>query len=193
MDVSRLRRGELIAGGAGVLLFFDLWMHWYSAGGGKISTGVGQIEVPSVAVNAFKAFDFTDLLLVLLVIIAVGQAVLTATQRSVALPVAASVIVAGYGAFMTVLVLYRIINQPGPNDFVNVEIGAYIGLVLTAAVAYGGFLGMQEEGTSFSEAKDSLAGGSGHPPASPPPPPAAPPAAPPPPADPGGSAPPPGV
>jgi len=192
MDVSRLRRGELIAGGAGVLLFVDLFLNWYSVGGGKISTGVGQIEVPSVSVNAFDAFSFTDLLLILLVIIAVGQAVLTATQRSVALPVAASVVVAGFGAFMTVLVLYRIINQPGPNDFVNVEIGAYIGLVLTAAVAYGGFLGMQEEGTSFGEARDSLAGGGGHPPPSPPPPPAAPPAAPPP-ADPGGSAPPPGV
>jgi hypothetical protein len=189
MDVSRLRRGELIAGGAGVLLFFDLFLNWYSVGGGQVSTGVGQIDIPSISVNAFDAFSFTWILLVVLVIIAVGQAVLTATQRSVALPVAASVIVAGFGALMTVLVLYRIINQPGPNDLVNVEIGAYIGLVLTAAIAYGGFLGMQEEGTSFSEAKDSLAGGGGHPPASPPPPPA-PPA---PPADPGGSAPPPGV
>jgi hypothetical protein len=46
---------------------------------------------------------------------------------------------------MTLIVLYRIINQPGPNKLITVEWGAYVGLILVALVAYGGFRAMSEE------------------------------------------------
>jgi hypothetical protein len=188
MDISRLRRGEQIAGVAGVLLLIDLWLKWY---GLKVSGVPGAGSVPGASLSAWEAFGIIDLILFLTVLAAVGSAVLTATQRSVALPVAASVVVTGLGALATLLVLFRLISPPGA-DFLGASVdatrsfGVFAGLILTGAIAYGGFTSMQEEGTSFGEAADSLrSGGGGTPPAAPPPPPA-------PPAPPTGSAPPPG-
>ena len=57
-----------------------------------------------------------------------------------ALPVAASVITTTLGALATLLVLYRILNQPGPNDFIEVKLGAFLGFLAVLAIAVGGFL-----------------------------------------------------
>jgi hypothetical protein len=86
--------------------------------------------------------------------------------------------VAGFGGIMTLIVLYRLINQPGPNDLVTVKFWAYVGLLLTAGVAVGAFLAMREEGTSFGDAAQRLGGatGGGSAPPAPPPRPATPPA-----------------
>ena len=75
---------------------------------------------------------------------AVSAALLTATSRTVAIPVGTSVLVAALGTISALVVLYRIVNQPGPNDLIVVEVGAYLGLVSAAAVAVGGWLDMQE-------------------------------------------------
>ena len=83
---------------------------------------------------------------------------LSATQRSTALPISMNVIVTAFGAIMTLIVLYRLINQPGPNDIVTVKFWGYFGLVLTAGVAAGAFMAMREEGTSFSDAAQQLQG-----------------------------------
>jgi hypothetical protein len=187
MDISRLRRGELIAGAAGIVLLIDLWLKWY---GLKVEGVSGIPGDFGGSFNAWESFGIIDLILFLTIVVAVGSAVLTATQRSVALPVAASVVVTALGALATLLVLYRIIDPPGASgSFGGVEVGLsrgfglFLGVILTGAITYGGFASMQEEGTSFGEAADSLkSGGGGTPPAAPPPPPAPP----------TGSAPPPG-
>ena len=95
---------------------------------------------------------------------------LAASGRSVALPVAASVVVTVLGIIVALLVLYRIINQPGPNDVVDVKFGAYLGFLVCLGIAVGGFLAMAEEGAT-------LGGGGGTAAAAPPPQPAPPPAA----------------
>jgi hypothetical protein len=204
MDFSKLRLGELVAGACGALLFIDMFLSWYGISGVSVSTPIGNFSNSgtSVTYNAWDIFSYTQLLLLLLVIVAVGAAVLTMTQRSVALPVAASVIVTALGAFVAIIVLYRIINQPGPNSVIDVKFGAYLGFLLCAGVTLGGFMSMRDEGTSFGEAAQQVQGGSraAAPPPPAAPPPAAPPAAPAPPADPTRpgdgpppSAPPPGV
>ena len=43
------------------------------------------------------------------------------------------------GALATLLVLYRILNQPGPNDFVEVKFGAFLGFLSVLAIAVGGY------------------------------------------------------
>jgi hypothetical protein len=210
MDTSRLRFGEMIAAVSGAVLFIVLFFKWYGAGGvpdsaKQLGKGLG-ISIPniSVSVSAWQAFSFTDLLCALAAIIAVGLAVMTMTQRSVALPVAASVLTTAVGGFVALLILYRIINQPGPNDIVTVKFGAYLGFLAAVGIAAGGFLSMQEEGTSLGDAARDLQGGgtggpgapaggrpAGAPPAQPVPP-AAPPAQPAPPVAPPPQQPPPG-
>src|SRR3954468_2587040 len=178
MDFSKLRTGELIAGVCGVLLLIVMFFSWYGVGGAAGSIlSAANIDT---TVNAWKAFDFIDLLLFVTAIVAIGAAVLAASGRSVALPVAASVVVTVLGIIVTLLVLYRIINQPGPNDVVDVKFGAYLGFLICLGIAVGGFLSMADEGTSLGDAARSAgSGGTSGPgtPAQPAPPPASPPPA----------------
>jgi hypothetical protein len=193
MDFSKLRTGELVTGIAGVLLLIDMFLPWYGIGGaiGQFASAAGV----DVDANAWDAFGFIDLVIFVTSLVAIGSVVLAASGRSVALPVAASVVVTVLAIVTALLILYRIINPPGPNDVVDVQIGAWLGLLLTVGVAGGGFLSMSDEGTSLGDAARGLQGGGGTdrpaPPAAPPPPP---PPAPPSGSDPGPppSAPPPG-
>ena len=110
MELSRLRQGELVAGLGGVVLLVVMFLDWYAAGGQTEFQGQ-DIEI-SLGFNAWQAFSITDLILALTAVAGVGLAVLTAARRSPALPVAASVITTALGALATLLVLYRILNQP---------------------------------------------------------------------------------
>src|SRR3954466_11428872 len=176
MDFSKLRTGELIAGICGVLLLIVMFFSWYGVGGAAGSIlSAANIDT---TVNAWKAFDFIDLVLFVTALVAIGAAVLAASGRSVALPVAASVIVTVLGIIVALLVFYRIINQPGPNDVVDVKFGAYLGFLVCLGIAVGGFLSMADEGTSLGDSARSPTGGAaagGGTPAQPAPPPAAPP------------------
>ena len=87
---------------------------------------------------------------------ALGLAVLTAMSRTVALPVAASAVTSALGIAAVVLVLARMLFQPGPNEIVDLELGVFIALAGALAVAIGGWQSMQEEGTTFEHARDQL-------------------------------------
>lgn len=188
MDVNKLGTGQKIAAGAAVLLFIDLFLDWYSAGDGGFS----------ISVNAWDAFGGTDFLLALTAIVALAMA--AQAMGLISIPVKLSTVLLPLAGVMAVWVLYRILNQPGPNDLVGVEFGAYLGFLLTAAIAYGAFRAQNEHedvaapgtykvgsksGTMSSPTSGSESTASTPPPAaSTTPPPAAPPAAgtPPPPA-----------
>jgi hypothetical protein len=191
VDVSRLNRGERIAGVAAVLLFIDLFLHWYSA---NVSSQISRLAARagvSTAVNAWDAFSTTDILLLLTIIVALAMVAMTAAGRIGDLPVSLALVTAALGALMTLVVLYRIINQPGPNDFINVEYGAYLGLVLVAALTYGALEaagGMEAVRAGAGSVQDRANSSAASPPPAPPPapgaasvaeqpPPAAPPAA----------------
>lgn len=195
MDTSRLGRGEMIAAISAIALLLIMFIFkWF---GLSIDTG-GLVGVgASVSANAWQSFGFIDIILFITILVAVGLAVMKANQQSVSLPVAASALTAGLGILSLVLILFRIISPPdfgaGGVDIAGVDttrkIGVFLGLIATAGVAYGGWLSMQEEGTTFQGQADRLqnrSGGTGGSGDAPPPPP------PPPPRDPG-SAPPPAV
>lgn len=191
MDVARLGRGELIAAVSGLALFILLFLPWFGVGGDvgeafeqsrEFAEGLGFATPDADAnFNAWESFDLIDLVLAVTAIVAVGAGVAGAAARAVALPVAASAITAGLGILSTLLVLYRVLD---PADDASRKFGLFLGLVAAAGIAVGGWLAMQEEGTSFGEAArqagDRLGGpGEGPPPpggtgAAPPPPPAPP-------------------
>ena len=143
MDLSRLRTGELIAAAGGVVLLFVMFLDWDGAGG-TATIGGRDLEI-SVGITAWQAYDVTDLILAIAAITAIGLALLTANRRSPALPVAASVITTTLGALATLLVFYRILNQPGPNEFVDVKLGAFLGFLAALAIAVGGWRSMRDE------------------------------------------------
>ena len=87
---------------------------------------------------------------------ALGLAILTATSRTVALPVAASAITATLGIAAVAMVLLRMIFQPGPNELIDLEFGILLALIASLIVSYGGWESMKEEGTTFDSARDEL-------------------------------------
>ena len=160
MDVDKLGPGQRIAAGAAVLLFIDLFLDWYSAGN----------DAFSVSVDAWGAFSWTDLLLTLTVIVALAMA--AQAMGLLSIPVRLSTVLLPLAAVMTLIVLYRLLNQPGPNDLVNNEFASYLGLLLTAAVAYGASRAQNEHEAVSAPGTFSVGGPENKSPTTPPPAPA---------------------
>ena len=124
--MGRLRAGEWIAGAGGVALLAAMFLHWYRAAG-------------VVEVTAWEAFGVLDVVLALLALAPLGLVLTQATRRSPSVPVAFSVLAALAGALAALLILYRIVNQPGPNDIVDVQLGAWLALLAALVIAGGGW------------------------------------------------------
>ena len=86
-------------------------------------------------------------ILLLASISAIGFARRQYTGASVSAPVALSTIACALGLIAFVVVLFRLLFPPGSGE-VDREIGVYLGLLATAGIVVGGWLGMQEEGAS---------------------------------------------
>jgi hypothetical protein len=169
MDLRRLRTGEIVAAGSALALFVLMFVSWYGLdlGGTGLEEAVRRSGIDTTQ-SAWQAFSVLDIFLLLVIILAVGLAALQASQRSAALPVAASVITTVLGIVAAVIVFIRLLDQPGPNEFTTVEWGAYLGFLATVGIAVGGYLSMREEGTTFDDARVALGGRSSTRPAPPP-------------------------
>jgi hypothetical protein len=157
MELSRLRTGEWIAGIGGIVLLFALlFLNWYGVGE-SVATPFGDVSI-GAEFGAWDAQGFLGTLANLVIlaagIAAVGLAVVTAMERTVALPVAASALTASLGIGAVVLVFGRMLFQPGPNDLVDLEIGIFIALAGALAVAYGGWRSMGEEPSDLGQPDD---------------------------------------
>ena len=104
--MRRLRDGEWIALAGAVALVASLFLHWYGRGGGAEAT-------------AWQAFGILDVVLVLLALVPV--ALVRRPRRRVtspAIPVFFSVMTIVAGLLAVLLILLRIVFQPGPNELV---------------------------------------------------------------------------
>jgi hypothetical protein len=140
VDTSRLGTGELIAGASGVVLLIALFLPWYGV----------DLEVAGASiggdVNAWEAMGFIDILLFLVAVAAIAVPLARAAgSLSEDVPAGLAVLVAG--AFGLVLVLFRLIEVPGPDvpaiagDTIDVgrKAGVFVALVATAGIAYSGW------------------------------------------------------
>lgn len=132
---SSLSRGARIAGGAAVVLLIDLFLSWYGVSLGKQFDAVAKIAGADTTATAWQAFSYTDLLLFLLVLVTLAWVGGTIMGNAQAAQLKLGAIVGG--AVMALIVLYRIVNQPGPNDLITVKFGAFVGLAACVAIAYG--------------------------------------------------------
>jgi hypothetical protein len=132
--MRRLRDGEWIAGAGAVALLASLFLHWYGLDVAIGLPGVGHPEA-----TAWQAFGVLDIVLVLLMLVPLALVVTQATRESPAIPVFFSVTTIVAGALAALLILYRIVNQPGPNDLVEVQAGAWLGFLAALVVTGGGW------------------------------------------------------
>ncbi|HEX6601270.1 MAG TPA: hypothetical protein VF030_01380 [Solirubrobacterales bacterium] len=156
MDVDRLSTGEKIAGASAVLLFIFMFFDWFKVdvdGNGLFSISVGG--------SAWEAFSYTDLFLMLTIIVAVAVAVIRLADALVEPPVSLNAVAAVLGGISVLLILYRIIDPPGdtggvPGVDISPAIGAFLGLIAAVGIAYGAYRAMQEEGTTFGDIGDQF-------------------------------------
>ncbi|MCW2953064.1 MAG: hypothetical protein JWQ48_2234, partial [Conexibacter sp.] len=153
LDLRRLRRGEQLAGVGAILLFVVFFFFkWYGVGGdlGRFAKAAG-VDVSS---NGWQGHSVLRWLVVLTILAALALVFLQATRRTVALPVTLAVITTALAGLTTVLLAYRVvIDEPGPNAYVDVKLGAWLGLLSAALIFYAGYLSMRDEGTSFDDAR----------------------------------------
>jgi hypothetical protein len=133
VSLRRLRAGEWLAAAAAVALVVTLALPWYGA------------RAREDTVSGFEALSVIDVVLVLVAGIAFTLAVLQATQTSPALPVSFGVLTVATGLIGVVLVLYRLINEPGPDEFIDVRAGARLGFAAVVLLTAGGWLSIQNE------------------------------------------------
>jgi hypothetical protein len=166
MKLSRVRSADWLAGIGGLVLFVSLWLHWYgidpsafkSVGGEPpaathflVSGDAGVLSVlHTFAVSdatAWQAFSELDVLLALLALPAIGVPISAALSKVPTAPVAFTVVSTCASFLAVLLVLFRIVNQPGSNELVAVKYGAWIGLAGAVLAFVGSWLAMADEHT----------------------------------------------
>lgn len=132
-DPTKLRRGEIVAALGAVALLVDLFALWWYCSA-------------TVSLDGWQAHTVLRWLMLLTILAALALAVLTVTQRTVAVPVTVAVIVATLAALLTVLLAWRVIvDHPGP-DSVSTRVGAWLGLLCSATILLGAYWSMRDEG-----------------------------------------------
>ncbi len=162
-DISRLRRSDQIIGASAIAFFiFLFFFKWYG-----VSSNVSSFAGVNVNVskNGWTVFTNSRWIWLITIIVAIGVVVVVAGQLKLQTPIKPSVIVAGLGALSTLLILYRIIHHPTASASVGnfhasagIKIGIWLGLIAAAGITYGGYLAMQDEGTSLSDVRDQASG-----------------------------------
>jgi hypothetical protein len=173
VDTTRLRFGDLIAGGSAVLLFLFMWLTWY-----KVEDSSGA-DIPDAfkdlaSFNAWESFGFLDILLFLIcaAVIAIVVIRLLGVQLP-PLPVPLGTILLALGALAAFLILLRLIFTPNPaidvlgrtvhaedgDGEVKRSIGVFLGFLAALGMTAGGFLSMQERGEAIPGAGGPLGAG----------------------------------
>ena len=138
--MRRVRYGEVVCGVAAVVLLVAMFLDWY-----RPAVVFGALDRIGFGLSAWEAFSVLDVLLAL--VAALGLAVLAfqLVGRGPAVPVGIEVVTATLALLATLLVLYRILDQPGPNDAVEVSTGAWLGLAAVAGVLLGAWRALGDE------------------------------------------------
>jgi hypothetical protein len=152
-DLRALSTGTKLLLGAGVLLLIDTFLAWQ-----KVSVEVGGVEIASASQNAWHGFWGVAMGLVLIALLVwVGLQVANVEVPNLNLPERTVTVV------LAVLVLVLALLKNIVDDYSAWP--SYVGVVLAAGVAVGGWMRMQDPEVAAAPAPEAAA--------PPPPPPAA--------------------
>lgn len=154
---SRLRRAEVVAGVAAVVLLAAMFvLPWYGYKG-DLAPLAARLGV-STSRDAWNSLSTTRWLILLTIVAALALVYLQATRPAPALPATFSLFVALLGGLTTLVLIYRVlINVPGPNDVVSRDVGGYVGLLASIAISFAGYRSLREEGIAPQDAPQQIA------------------------------------
>jgi hypothetical protein len=156
-DIGRLRRSDQVIGAGAIALFIFLFLFkWYGISAILSEEGSG---VSLSSTNGWHTYTNSRWIWIVTIIVALAVVVLRAGQRALNIRVQQGVIVAGLGALSATLILYRIVHHPsgipsGEQFSGGIKIGIWLALIAAAAITYGGYLAMHDEGTSLSDVRE---------------------------------------
>jgi hypothetical protein len=151
MDFTKVNRGETLAGVSGALLIVVMFVFpWF-----EFQTGppVAALTTEHTR-DAWTSYGFTDIVLFVTALAAIGLVLLVATERDGGRSGAAGWVVTLLGLVSVVLVVISIISPPdfgfasGPGVEHSRKIGVWLGLVAAGGIALGGYMAMQERESS---------------------------------------------
>jgi hypothetical protein len=143
LDFRRLRLGEIVAGGsAALLLIFMFAVPWYAVSG-PLSETLGKDLGQATTYNGWNGLSHLHWLLLVTIITALMLTYFQAASRAPAIPTTLSVILTVLGGVSTLALILRVLIST-PSDL-DQRAGAYLGLVATVGIAYGGYRSMRQE------------------------------------------------
>jgi len=119
--LSAPRRSAVLGGCAGLGLLAVGFLPWFEPRGG-------------VSADLWESFGFVDVVVAIVIACAVITALFALRGDASGLPIAASSVTLGVAVIAGLLIAVRIINPPG-GDAVEVELGAWLGLLAAGAIA----------------------------------------------------------
>jgi Na+/H+ antiporter NhaC len=168
-DIGRLRRSDRIIGASAIAFFiFLFFFKWYGA---SSSSSVGGFNY-SVSANGWHTFTNSRWIWIIAIIVSLAAVAISAGVLELNTTVQRGVLVAGLGALSSILIVYRILDHPSAGTSgtvasvhysasVGIKIGIWLGLIAALALTYGGYLGMQDEGTSLADVREQASGAFG--------------------------------
>jgi len=155
-EMSRLSKGDRIIGASAIGFFIILFLlPWY---GVSSSSTLGNF---SASATGWESFTNSRWLWLLTIIIAVVYVGMRGAGRDTNNGMSLAAVVAALGVLSVIFVLYRIVDHPsasatfgeGGSASAGIEFGIWLGLIAAAALTYGGYEAMREDGTSIGDVR----------------------------------------
>jgi hypothetical protein len=149
---KRIRYGEKFAAFSALALFGAMFLVWFGGHGGPLQ-GVDATGSSSrvrlyliVDMSGWDSLATAAVVIVVLAIVA-GLALpfVYAYHDSPVLPILSGIVACGLGILTVLALLAEAIWQPGPDQFVDIRSGWWIGLLAAIGIARGGYLSMHDE------------------------------------------------
>ena len=116
-----------------------------------VETGAGAPQAARLgfptSVNGWHGLTTLRWFLLVTILLSLALVYAQATRRSPAVPVSLSVVGLFVALITLIALIYRVlINAPGPNSLIDQKAGAFVGLIATLTIVWGGYLSLREEG-----------------------------------------------
>jgi hypothetical protein len=165
-DISGLRRSDRVVGISAIAFFvFLFFFKWFGVSSSASVGGVGYSD----SANGWHTFTNSRWIWIITIIVAVAAVAINAGALNFKSPVQPGVVVAALGALSAILIFYRILDHPAAGTSgtiagvhysasVGIKIGIWLGLIAALGLTYGGYLAMQDEGTSLTDVREQASG-----------------------------------
>lgn len=139
--MDRLSQGEQISAGAAILLIISLFLKWF---GIDVPEGSVLGEGFDESSSGWASQNTLDIYLLILAAFALAPAILTLTDGG-DIPMVSGAATFLLGVIGSIMTIYVLLDAP---DGVDRGIGLFLAVIAVIGVTVGGYLTMQDEGSS---------------------------------------------